>query len=421
MSITEMELEHARVNRGSAEPSARFGFVVTMLYLVFDYARPQDQFSLIGTLRPGLILISLLALLLFFNWERLSMAASTQMSRLLLLLFLLALHVPFAVNNGRAYYATQDFLLYVIMFFSIVVFVDTLDRLRTLMKWWTFLMVYVAVKGILGGGVAGSSFLQDENDFALLMNMMLPFSVFLFFYERQKKRKMLYLVASLLCIASVIVSFSRGGFVGLIVVAFVVWLTSSRKVLLLGVIGGMGLVIVNLPVTHVGGEAAGLTYSQRLATITQGSDSTKEDRLESWKSAWAMFKDHPLGVGPNNFPVWFPEYQTAHFGDRNLWGRAAHSLWFTLLPELGIPGVLLYLSLLRANVRDIRYLKNIKNLSSDERDTYRFAHFLSLAFATSMAGYFASGTFISVLYYPHYWYLTAMIVATRKVIDCTES
>jgi hypothetical protein len=50
-------------------------------------------------------------------------------------------------------------------------------------------------------------------------------------------------------------------------------------------------------------------------------------------------------------------------------------------------------------------------------DDYRFAYFLSLAFMASLAGFFASGTFLSVLYYPHYWYLTAMIAATRKVVD----
>lgn len=96
------------------------------------------------------------------------------------ILCLLALHVPFAENNGRAYYATEGFLMYVIVFFSIIVFVNTAERLRLLLKCWILLMCYMAVNGILGAGAAGSSFLQDENDFALLMNMMLPFSVFLF-------------------------------------------------------------------------------------------------------------------------------------------------------------------------------------------------------------------------------------------------
>ena len=96
------------------------------------------------------------------------------------------------------------------------------------------------------------------------------------------------------------------------------------------------------------------------------------------------------------------------------------SLWFTLLAELGIPGVMLYLSLLAANVRDIRYLRDLKKRPGDE-DVHRLAYFLSLAFIASLAGYFAAGTFLSVLYYPHYWYLTAMLVATRKIIEGMDS
>jgi len=246
------------------------------------------------------------------------------------------------------------------------------------------------------------------------MNMMLPFGVFLFVYERNTKIKLFYLIASLLCIASVIASFSRGGFVGLVVVAFVIWLTSSRKVLTLVVAGAMALVVLNLPITHTGTLVAGSTYWEEMTTIVGAEDPNKTGRVESWKAGWEMFKDHPLGVGPQNFPVWFVDYQPSYFGERNMWGRVAHSIWFTLLPEWGIPGILLYLSLLLANVRDIRYLKN---LSTNGGHTHRYAYFLSLAFATSVAGFFASGTFISVLYYPHYWYVTAMIVATRKNID----
>ena len=286
-------------------------------------------------------------------------------------------------------------------------------------------MAYIAVNGILGGGDAGSSFLEDENDFALLMNMMLPFGVFLFYYEKNKKTKLFYLMASLLCIASVIASFSRGGFIGLLVVAFVVWLTSSRKILLLGVGGVMALVILNLPITHPGTLVAGSTFWEEMTTITQEDvrDFNKESRMEYWKSGWEMFKDHPLGVGPQNFGVLLGNYRTDYFTERkiapmHMWGKVAHSIWITLLAELGIPGVLIFLSLLLANVRDIRYLKH---LSTDAKDFQRYGHFLSLAFATSVAGFLSSGTFLSALYYPHYWYLTAMIVATRKVFDHADS
>src|SRR6266581_2837254 len=130
----EMELERARMNSVTVEPthhtsnsfSARLGFVFTLFYLIFEFARPQDKISLLGEIRLGLILTIILIVLLFVNWQRLRTAASSQTTYMFLILFLLALHVPFAANIGRAYFETEGFLLHLIAFVSIIVFVDTL-------------------------------------------------------------------------------------------------------------------------------------------------------------------------------------------------------------------------------------------------------------------------------------------------------
>jgi O-antigen ligase len=404
--------------------SSRLGFAFTLLYLVFEYARPQDHISALGALRPGLLLTAILVLLLSLNVHRLRIA-SVQTTLVILFLLLMALHTPFAENIGRAAGMTQGFVLNVIAFVSIIAFVDTPERLRTLVKCWILLAICIAVNGILGKGSAGSSFLQDENDFAHLMNMMLPFGVFLFFYESSKKGKLLYLLASLLCLAGIVASFSRGGFISLAVLAFAVWLASSRKILLLAV-GAVALVIiVNLPITHKGTLVKGTTYWEEMTTIVKDDteDFNKDSRVQYWLSAWRMFVDHPLGVGPHNFGVvlpkgYLPDYFHAHHTPEQMWGKSAHSIWFTLLPELGILGALIYLLLLAVNARDIL---NLKRQPSAVSDWHRYVHFLSLAFLTSLVGFIVSGSFVSVLYYPHYWYLTAMIVATGKLMDKTYS
>jgi probable O-glycosylation ligase (exosortase A-associated) len=388
-----------------ASAASGFGFFVVIVFLIFEYGRPQDRIGLIGVLRPTIILIALLGI----AWLRsgnLQRAASPQMLRMVLMLLLLALHVPFARNNFYAYNVTLGYLLLLPLCLSIVLYVDSVERLRSFMKWWIALAAYIAVNGILGGGIAGSSFLYDENDFSLLMNVMLPFAYFLFVYERKKGLKLAYLAASLLCVVSIVASGSRGGFIGLIAVLGVIWLVSPRKILSLALVGVLALGVF---------LAADQKYWDRMSTIENTNEGTAKQRLDSWEAGWDMFTDNPLGVGPGNFPVRFPEYQPGSF-QRGMWGRQAHSLWFTLLPELGIPGLMLYLSLLMVTLRDVWHLRK-QRLDSDER---RFGYFLSLAFIASLAGFFASGTFVSVLYYPHYWYLTAMIVATRKVIGSAE-
>ncbi len=386
--------------------STSFGFVLVIIYLVLEYGRPQDQFSAIGALKPGAILI-LLMLVAWLKHGNFRTVASPQTTCIMLMLFLMALHVPFATNNFWAYKQTEGFLLLLPFCISVVLFIDRFDRLRAFMKWWNVLAAYIAVNGILGRGVAGSSFLEDENDFSLLANVMLPYALCLFYYERKMTMKLIYLTTALLCVVSIVMSSSRGGLVGLLAVFAVIWLASPRKILSLLLVGVLALGVYT---------AADQKYWDRMSTIETTNEGTAKVRLDSWQAGWEMFKDHPLGVGPGNFPIRFPEYQSDSF-TRDMWGRQAHSLWFTLLPELGIPGLLLYLALLRFNLRDLWYLRRL----STETDNDRFAYFLSVAFTASLAGYFASGSFLSVLYYPHYWYLTAMIVATRKVVDNADS
>jgi probable O-glycosylation ligase (exosortase A-associated) len=382
--------------------TSRFGFVLVVLGLILEYARPQDRLEIIGAIHPNWILTSLMVIALLGSGQ-LSRAASPQIFRMLLLLALLCLHVPFAVNNGRAFYTTLGMFLMLPLVLSIVIFVDSSERLRTMMNWWTFIAFYAALNGIAGGGIAGSSFLNDENDFSLLMSMMLPFPLCLFAHEPKKWMKLAYLSTSFLCVLSIVASASRGGAVALLAVLAVVWLASPRKMLFLVLVGILSVGVY---------LAADQKYWDRMATTTDTAEGTARERIESWKAGWEMFKDHPLGVGSGNFAVRFPEYQSDYM-TRSMWGRQAHSLWFTLLSELGIPGVLLYLSLLGWNVRD---LLRLRRLSRDE-PVHGYAHYMSVAFIASLVGYLTAGTFLSVLYYPHYWYLTAMIIATRRIVE----
>jgi O-antigen ligase len=146
-------------------------------------------------------------------------------------------------------------------------------------------------------------------------------------------------------------------------------------------------------------------------TISDTSEGTASGRIESWKAAWKMFLDYPFGVGGGNFPVRFPDYQTSYF-TYNMWGRAAHSLWFTIIPELGIFGVIIYLLLIYYNFTDIAFISKV-NQNYNQDSVYLKQ--LSGAFLASFAGFFISGTFLSVLYYPHFWYLTGILVAAKKI------
>jgi O-antigen ligase len=385
----------------------RFGFALVLIFLVFEYSRPQDLVPAIGALRPTLILMPL-QIFCWFKSTKFRDVKCPQLTYVLAMLLLLVLHIPFSTNHHNAFEISEDFLLVCTFSVSVILFVDTKSRLLILLRWWLFLALYISIMTIVGHGRAGSNFLADPNDVSLLINAMLPFALCMLVYGRRFVGRLACIAIALVCVAAVVSTSSRGGFVGLLIVTFVLWLLSPRKVLALILMAIMALGTYKF---------ADQKYWDRISTIQATDQGTAKGRIDSWRAAWAMFEDHPLGVGPGNFGIHFPEYQGNLFGTHGMWGRAAHSLWMTLLAELGIPGIIVYGLLFRANWRSLMHLRRIPV----DSDRHRLAHLLSIAFLASFAGFFASGTFLSVLFYPHYWYLTAMLVASEKILTPQNS
>jgi O-antigen ligase len=82
--------------------------------------------------------------------------------------------------------------------------------------------------------------------------------------------------------------------------------------------------------------------------------------------------------------------------ERSLGGRAAHSLYFTLLPELGIVGVTIFVLMLIYTWKDLNWLKNKahKNkeaLTGEDKKIY----YTALSMEASIIGYLISSVFIS--------------------------
>ena len=382
-------------------------FFFTLLFLVIDYGRPQDILP-IGAMRPAMIIIIVLS---FFILTRgnFSRYDSKQTRFIFYFIILLCLYVPLARNNMFALGRVKVMLiLYMPFILSVMACVTSLERLKKTVLILISVMVYVAIYSLTHHGMGSGNYFKDENDLSLYVNMYLPFCYFLMLYEQRRMIKAFYALALATGVFAVVISFSRGGFVGLVATGFVIWIISPRKVVSLVIICMLTSVIY-----FYGGER----YKKEMSTVTDTQEGTSQGRIESWKAGWRMFLDNPLGVGGGNFPARFPEYQSDYF-KRGMWGRAAHSLWFTLIPELGIAGIFIYLSLLYYNLKDIFLLKRI---NPNKDPSLRYLRYLSYAFIASFAGYFASGTFLSVLYYPHYWYLTAILVATTKIAKNLKS
>jgi len=379
----------------------KFWFFLVILYLLVDYGRPQDIWPIIGYARPGMVVILTLSFLVVLS-GRVKSSDSKQTRMVWLFILLLATYVLFARNNYLAYMTTKTILSYMPFILSTIMCVTSMPRLKKMIFVFIILMIYNSIFSLFHEGIGSGHYFQDENDLALYILAWLPFCYYMLFNEKKMVSRLIYGAGSALGLCAIVVSHSRGGFLGLVSIAATIWLQRPKKVLSLALI-----FLVGLSVYIYGGSS----YRTEMSSITDLTENTAHGRILTWAAGWKMFLDNPVGVGGNNFQVRFPEYQSKEF-KKSMWGRVAHSLWVTLISETGIFGVIIYFLLLYYNAKEIVMLKRIEVNDKSDSEYFRC---LSHAYMASFVGYFSAATFLSVLYYAHYWYLTGLLVAISRV------
>jgi len=406
-----------RLGRSPSRTEGRLPFVLLLIYLFLEYGRPQALFLPLSVLHlPALTAILLVAFLLLQGKMRLR---ETQTQLFALLLGLMVIHGPIAVNN---YWALVIFItmgLNFIVYLSILHFVDNEEKFGKLVDIWLKVHVMVAFIGIVRGGVGAGGFLGDENDLCLTLNMILPFAFFLALSSPNNRRKIYYVGLACLFLLVIAMTNSRGGFVGLAATGFYCWWKSKRKL-----IAGAVVVVLTLFMVLV----APPTYWDEIRSIAEENTpanpyGTGAARYYSWKVGWGMFLDNPvMGVGQGNYPWNVGIYEqklglTDGFHERSMGGRQAHSLYFTLMPELGLIGTILFASMVLLTVRDLRRIQRSDPTSKTAADRALPVQSIASALEGSLVGYLASGTFISVLYYPNFWLLMGFTLSLRKILE----
>jgi O-antigen ligase len=393
----------------------RFPFYLILFYLFLEYGRPQGFIPAVGQLHLSAVTAGFLAITLILLKK--FKIGDMQLKLYLLLLALMAIHVPIAKNN---YWAFMNFIAMGMTFIFCVSISNVIDNEKLFSKFigaWIVIYIFLAIFGILHKGTGVGGFLVDENDFCLAVNMIIPFCFFGAISSAGRK-KIFYFGLSCLFLFVVILTNSRGGFVGLVALFLYAWFRSKRKIL-------MGFAISLLVVFAV--LVAPSTYDARIQSIAEEGTGrgTAADRVYIWKIGWDMFLDHPvLGIGQGNFPFEFRKYEVEAGFHEGLWGRsragrAAHSIYFTLLPELGLVGALIFILIIYSNFKDLKYIRGIWTTRKDVNiigDSLRYYNY-GLAIECSMIAYLVSGIFISALYYPHLWIITGAILSLRKMVQ----
>jgi len=388
--------------------------ILLVMYFILDYGRPVNPLGM-----PLMI-----SVILFIWWVRLKgKVLVPQVYCFYLLLAVLAVMGPFAVNNFSVWIGFQNMVAWLAcVAVPIMYFADSLRKIRVLVNTLILLHCYLSGYAVLHSGFGPGGHVGDENDVALSLNVTIPLAFCAFLGARAMLSKVCYLLACVVMIAGVVATNSRGGFLGLVAVLLYCFICSPRKKL--GLVLGVALCLGGLLFIPE-------SYWAEMGTISR--DAANEDigtgahRKHLWATAINMFLSHPLfGVGINNFQWNAGEYMPEELREkegRSYAGTSAHSVYFTILAETGLAGVLVVGAIVYFSVRSIRHTLRLaskielETITEESRADVLEIRARAYGFGGAMIGFGVSGVFLTAFEYPHLWYLAAFIVAIMKVTE----
>jgi len=397
-------------------------FKLLIILLIFSRIRP-DRLIAGGNFLTHFPTIVLFILGLHWLINPKKVLYNIQTKIILALGAFMIIQIPLVRNSYEALSFVKSFLVFTLTGYLVKVqFIDNLFKLHKYITLMVISSIFFAVLGITGKGLVSIPLLGDENDFCLFMNTLIPFAFFMGQETDNNKKKVLYYSILFLFVLANITTFSRGGFVGLLAVGVFLLHRSKKKIAYIFL-----MLIILSSMIHF----APTGYWDEIKTIrTEGTiEGTGKQRVELWKAGWKMFLDHPvMGVGPGNYGIWLPEYYT-HDKPWTMWGRAAHSLYVTLLSEMGVVGTFFFLLILWWNYKDYRYIANLEkkihtalieqDIGHEEtnvmKNLVQNLQLFSYSTAGAMVAYLATGVFISVLWYWYFWVFTSFLVITGNI------
>lgn len=251
------------------------------------------------------------------------------------------------------------------------------------------------------------AFLGDNNGVALGTMMLVPVLAALAQTASRRWEKLLHRFFLIGVFMRGITTYSRGGFVAAAVVGLFALIRSPRKLRTL-----IGVAVVAMLVYTVMPQR----FWDRMNTINASNeemDSSAAGRLHFWTIAQSMAAAKPLtGVGFNGFN---PSYE-AYNGPGEFGGeRAAHSIWFGTLADLGYPGFALFVSILVLSIVSCWRVARQCSKDPTKRDLYLYAN----ALMTSLVAFAAAGTFLSSQYNEMYWHFVALS-ATLQILAAKQ-
>lgn len=399
---------------GQSEPRGKYPAAYAGMYVIMllIFIRPHEVmpgiFGPLPLVKIAAVVTILVYLISKLNAGENLITWSPEFKMMLVIGLMGLMLAPIAASPGDSINVMKDtYLTLLILFVLMTTLIDTRRRLRSFllaMMVSGFLYSVSAMKTFLtrtGNEVerikGWGTQLENPNDLACVLALLMPFSVY-FLLTSKGKIRLLALITVLATFFSVMFTFSRSGFLGLILAILVMVWKIGRKYRM-RIVAGSAVLAVVLFVAMPG------SYRHRISTIfNPQADQTNsaQERQELMKVAANLaVRRSVLGLGMGNFHIYsFHE-------------KVAHNSFLEIMAELGIVGLLAYLGLIFYPLLAIRRIER-ESLPGGARPD-RELNIMAVCFQASIMAYLIYGFFGSVQYYPYLYFMVAYMVSLRRI------
>jgi O-antigen ligase len=333
-----------------------FTFFLFMYFMLDFFLRFSVRVPAYGMLRPTLLVVLLITMLLIFQKEKFKgWTKDPVVHAMLVFLGYLVLSLPVVEWPGSVIRNNlSDFVKVIVFLFFTVLIIDSEKRLKIFLTVFVgcqlirvfeplFLNItegYWGDKTHLGGGefsqrLSGApADVINPNELGFVIATAIPFLHYLVWPGRFKA-KLFYLAAMPALLYALILTQSRGAFLALLVVAWMIFKESNRK---------MMFIVMAAAIAFAGWSVMSPDQKDRYLSLVgmseSGNAATAEGRISGMMNEFALGFSRPIvghGLGTT------PEAKVNIAGSKS---QAAHNFYAEILIETGILGFVFFMRFL---------------------------------------------------------------------------
>lgn len=385
-----------------------YGYIFfTFFPVIYKYA------PFFGKMRIVYIFGVLTLIYLFSNLKNINYNLFTNRMFFLNFLFIFSIFMSiiFSYDRGISYTILTTVLKYTFINIAMLFLVSKNDEMDGVLISWvlcSFLMAVftiinyafmgVTFEGSIRGAAISSGIFADPNDLALFLNASLPVMFYLFY--KYNKNKLLFI--PIMCVVfAVILSYSRGGFLGLstVLLGLIFLHEKERLKNLLLTLAFLILFVLFAPDT----------YKARLSTViteAQIDQQTSEypGRLQAWIEMLPHGFESPLfgsGAGVSHYLAF------RHIGEFTL----IHNTFIQVFLEMGLFGLGTYLLIYLLSFKQYKRMKVSKNLVNP--NLLLRQKFLIL----SLISFAVTAMFLPQAYSVVFVFMIGLLAVQQKLVD----